>query len=99
MEHQIKECPVIAMDSVDSSQISSIGHDAASNTLAIQFAGKAGPGSLYHYQNVDAATFAAFKDSESVGKHFYKHIKPFADKFPYAKIEAQVIPAAALTEI
>lgn len=97
MEHQINQPPSITMDSVESSQIAAIGHDAASNTLAIQFAGKAGPGSLYHYQNVDAATFAAFKGAESVGSHFYKHIKPFADKFPYVKVETQISPVPATT--
>jgi len=31
--------------------------------------------------------FAAFKAAESLGKHFGKHIKPFAAKNPYKKIE------------
>lgn len=78
----------ITMQPVESSQIAAIGHDAENKVLAIQFASKSGAGSLYHYQNFDAEQFAAFAGSESVGKHFYAHIKPFAEKHPYAKIEA-----------
>lgn len=83
----------IQMDAVDSSQIHSIGHDAASSTLAIRFKDKDGaPTSLYHYRNVTADDFAAFRGAESIGSHFYKHIKPFADKYPYVKVESA--PAA-----
>jgi hypothetical protein len=79
----------IAMDSVESSQIHSIGHDAATNTLAIRFKGKEGePTSLYHYSSFTAEDFAAFKGAESIGSHFYKNIKPFKDKYPYEKIES-----------
>ncbi|USE79021.1 KTSC domain-containing protein [Cupriavidus gilardii] len=79
----------IQMDRVDSSQIHSIGHDAGSSTLAIRFKNKDGaPTSLYHYRNVSADDFAAFRDAESIGSHFYKHIKPFADKYPYVKVES-----------
>lgn len=79
----------IAMDSVESSQIHSIGHDVATSTLAIRFKNSAGePTSLYHYENIDAETFAAFKGAESIGSHFYKNIKPFKDKYPYVKVES-----------
>lgn len=79
---------VIAMDSVESSQIASIGHDAETNTLAIRFASKkdGSPGSLYHYSNFTAEDFAAFKSAESTGSHFKTFIKPHAAKFPYVKI-------------
>ncbi|MGN6085833.1 KTSC domain-containing protein [Trinickia sp.] len=81
--------PQITMESVESSQIHSIGHDAASNTLAIRFKNKAGePSSLYHYANVSAEDYAAFKGAESIGSHFYKGIKPFAEKYPYVKVES-----------
>lgn len=83
----------ITMDSVESSQIHSIGYDAATNTLAIRFKGKEGePTSLYHYSNVPPDDFAVFKGAESIGSHFYKNIKPFKDKYPYVKIESA--PAA-----
>lgn len=78
--------PTIAMQPVVSSQLAAIGHDAESNTLAIQFASKTGAGSLYHYRNFTAEDFTAFAAAESVGKHFYAHIKPFAEKHPYEKI-------------
>lgn len=83
--------PVIAQSTiqlqpVESSQIAAIGHDAATNILAIQFKGRNGPGSVYHYQNVDANTFDAFRTADSIGSHFYKHIKPHADKYPYERV-------------
>lgn len=89
MTHQI------TMDSVESSQIEAIGYDAESQTLAIQFKGKAGPGSVYHYSNFTTEDFAALKNSESIGSHFYKNIKPFADKYPYERIESKPANAGA----
>jgi hypothetical protein len=86
MNTNIKARPVIVMQSVTSSQISAIGHDPETGTLAIQFTSKSGIGSTYHYQNVTVDQFAAFRDAESVGSHFYKHIKPFPDVFAYEKI-------------
>ncbi len=79
--------PVIAMDSVVSSQIAAIGHDSQTNTLSVQFTSKTGgTGSVYHYANFDAEAFAAFKSAESIGSYFYKNIKPRADVFPYVKV-------------
>lgn len=79
--------PQIAMQEVESSQIHSIGHDAASNTLAIRFKSKVGAGSLYHYANFPAAEFEAFKNAESIGAHFGKFIKPETTKYPFTKME------------
>ncbi|MEE3649496.1 MULTISPECIES: KTSC domain-containing protein [unclassified Brenneria] len=80
----------IVMTPVKSSQIHSIGHDAATNTLAIRFNGRNNvPGSLYHYSNVTADDFAAFSGAESVGSHFYRNIKPNTDKFPYQRINEE----------
>lgn len=87
----------IAMDSVESSRLHAIGYDAATQTLAIQFKAKAGPGSVYHYSNVTPDDFAALKGAESVGSHFHKHIKPFKEKFPFVKIESA--PAAIKEQI
>ncbi|WP_429562079.1 KTSC domain-containing protein [Paraburkholderia sp. MM6662-R1] len=76
------------MDSVESSQIHSIGYDSATNTLAVRFKGKNGePTSLYHYANVTPANFVAFKNAKSIGSHFYKHIKLFAERFPCVCVE------------
>lgn len=80
----------IALQAVQSSQIHSIGHDPNTNTLAIRFYRGYGrdqrPGSLYHYANVTAEEFEAFKSAESLGRHFGHAIKPFADKYPYTKV-------------
>ncbi len=88
LEQQPAAPIVIAMDEIVSSQLHSIGHHPESNTLAIRFKAKDGsPTSLYHYQNVTDEDFAAFKGAESIGSHFYKHIKPFATKYPFVCIE------------
>lgn len=82
--------PIIALQDVASSQIHSIGYDPETQTLAIRFTRgygeKRGPGSLYHYANVPQEAFDAFRNAESLGKHFGAHIKPHADKYPYTKI-------------
>ncbi len=76
----------IALSPVSSSQISAIGHDEDTNTLAIQFHSRIGPGSIYHYSNFDASAFKAFRDAESIGSHFGKHIKPHVDKHPFKNV-------------
>lgn len=78
----------IALAPVESSQIHSIGHDAATNTLAIRFKKYRGEASsLYHYDNFTASDFAAFKGAESIGRHFGQHIKNATDKYPFRKID------------
>ncbi|MCY0910903.1 KTSC domain-containing protein [Massilia antarctica] len=84
--------PNIEMTPVKSSQIYSIGYCADTHTLAVQFFHSGAPGNAYHYQNFTAEDFAAFAGAESVGKHFYKNIKPFADKYPFKNMG---VPAAA----
>ena len=85
MQNQIKLVEVLDR------QILGIGHDAESNTLAIQFKNwKGEPSSLYHYSNFTAEDFAAFKAAESIGKHFGQFIKPETVKYPYVKIEAKI---------
>lgn len=85
--------PVIAMDQVESSQIFALGYDAAIEKLAIRFKNRAGePTSLYHYSDVTPENFAALRDAESIGSHFYKHIKPFPERFPYVCIEKMPAP-------
>lgn len=79
--------PIIALQDVDSSQINAVGYDPETQTLAIQFKGWKGElGATYHYTNVTAEDFAAFKGAESLGRHFGRHIKPFPEKFPYTKV-------------
>lgn len=86
MDTAIAQRTVIAMDAVESSQIAKIGHDAGTNTLAIQFASKSGNGSVYHYSNFSAEDFIAFKGAESIGSHFGKFIKPETIKYPFTKV-------------
>ena len=82
----------INLQPVESSQIHSSGHHPESNTLAIRFKDYKGEASsLYHYQNVTPEDFEAFRTADSIGAHFGKHIKPFADKYPYKKIESKPV--------
>ncbi|MBR8344188.1 KTSC domain-containing protein [Burkholderia ambifaria] len=80
---------------VESSQIHSIGYDAESETLAVRFKDRktAAPTSLYHYTGFTQANFDALKTADSLGSHFYKHIKPFPDRFPYVCVEKMPAPA------
>jgi len=88
MNEEEKLPVAITLGQVVSSQIHSVGHDAPTATLAIRFRTKDGePAALYHYANVTDEDFNALKSAESVGSHFYKNIKPFADRFPYVCIE------------
>lgn len=93
LEEKATAVTVVTMDEIVSSQLHSIGHHPESNTLAIRFKAKDGsPAALYHYANVTAEEFAAFKGAESIGSHFYKNIKPFAERYPFVCIEKN--PAA-----
>ncbi|MPV55894.1 KTSC domain-containing protein [Burkholderia sp. HI2761] len=80
---------------VESSQIHSIGYDAESETLAVRFKDRktSAPTSLYHYTEFTQANFDALKGADSIGSHFYKHIKPFPERFPYVCIEKMPAPA------
>lgn len=78
----------IEMIPVESSQIHSIGHDPATNTLAIRFKNWKGDStSLYHYENFTAESFAAFRNAESLGRHFGRFIKTQPVAYPYRKID------------
>jgi len=75
--------PPIALEPLprESQQIKARGYDAATRTLALRFT--PGPGPIYHYPNVEPATFEAFCAAESAGSFFGQHIKhlPF-EKYP-----------------
>jgi hypothetical protein len=84
----------IALTPVESSQIHSIGHDAATNTLAIRFKNYEGDArSLYHYDNFTTADFAAFQGAESIGRHFGQHIKNATEKYPFRKVDESQLDA------
>jgi hypothetical protein len=82
----------IPLTPIKSSQLAAIGHDPATETLAIQFLSKGQPGNVYHYRNFTSQEYAAFASAESAGAHFGKHIKPYGDKHPYQNMG---LPSAA----
>lgn len=63
--------PVIKMTSAKSSNIASHGYDAATKTLAIQFAN----GGLYHYANVPPEKADALSKAKSAGGFFASDIR------------------------
>lgn len=84
----ISEVPQIRLEEVVSSQVAAIGHDPATNTLAVRFPGyEDRPGNLYHYANFNAEQFAEFCAAESIGSFFIKQIKANEALFPYTKID------------
>lgn len=70
---------------VTSSQITSIGYDAASKKLEIEFRSfKPGfSGSVYEYDNVPAETHAAMVGAESISKAFGASVK---GKFEFRRV-------------
>lgn len=89
VHHQTKQPrPHIRMTDVKSSQVKSIGHDPATNTLAVCFT--RGAGAIYHYPGVTAQQHQEFVNAESIGSHFGKNIKPLAfEKFVQKKDQDQ----------
>lgn len=58
--------------SVASSAIASLGHDAKTNTLHVEFAS----GRVYAYSGVSADEHKALAAADSIGAHFNEHIRP-----------------------
>jgi len=71
--------PSIDFQPVKSSNIESIGHCPATNTLGVKFK----HGGTYHFKNFPAEEFQAMKGSKSVGKHFHTAIR---GKFDSVKV-------------
>lgn len=71
---------------VESSQIESIGHDAETNKLEIEFKG----GSVYRYDFVDVDLFESLIHAKSIGKFFGEKIKKDPEKYPFTKINGPV---------
>jgi hypothetical protein len=75
----------INMQAVQSNQVKAIGYDPETKTLAVTFNyGNA----LYQYPDVEQATFDAFKEAESAGTFFGKHIKDL----PFKKYRTEPAP-------
>lgn len=87
MEEKQLPASNIALTEVESSRISHLGHDAATETLAVRFRNRDGSlGRLYHYQNFTAKDYEAFIAAESLGSHFERHIRPNVEKYPYTRM-------------
>lgn len=85
----------IPLQAVESSQIAALGHDPETSTLAIQFKSwKGETTSTYHYSNVSAEEFEAFRTAPSIGRHFGQHIKPHVDRYPFVRVETAPARAA-----
>jgi hypothetical protein len=56
---------------VQSSNVTSVGYDPDSKTLAIEFK----DGSVYHYHDVESSTHEELVSSKSVGKFIHSNIK------------------------
>ena len=63
---------------VTSSNVKSIGHDADSNTLAVEFK----DGSIYHYHDVPKDIHEGLVSAKSVGSYIHANIK---GKYKHAK--------------
>jgi hypothetical protein len=75
----------IKMITVNSSQIDSVGYDATTMTLYIEFK----KGSVYSYANVPIEKYNAMLiPTMSVGKYFFAEIK---GKFEYLKLSNTVV--------
>lgn len=61
----------IEMRPVTSSNVSKIGHDEDSKTLAVEF----NDGSVYHYENVPKDVYDDILASKSVGKYIHSAVK------------------------
>jgi KTSC domain len=64
---------------VSSSNIVSVGYDAASETLEVEFQN----GSIYQYYNVGQSTYDEFIAAPSKGKFLAYQIK---NAFPYSRV-------------
>lgn len=62
---------LVKFETVKSSQINEVGHDAEKQILYIRFRNK----KMYEYYPVTTEEFVAFKTSDSIGKYFHANIK------------------------
>lgn len=64
---------------VSSSNIRSLGYDADSSMLEVEF----NSGAVYQYQGVPQGEYDAFMNAGSKGSYFHANIK---NRFPYVKL-------------
>jgi hypothetical protein len=65
--------------SVNSSNVSSVGYDADSQTLEIEF----NNGGVYQYSGVPESVYQGMMGADSKGKYFHANIK---NTYPYSKL-------------
>lgn len=70
------------MQTVTSSNIAAIGHNADTSTLRITF----NSGTSYDYQNIPESLFRELLVAESVGSFFTRNIKSQPEVYPYTKV-------------
>lgn len=66
-------------ESVQSSNIVSVGYDAASSTMEIEFK----DGRIYQYFDVPAQVYQDLVSAASVGTYFHQNVR---GQFPYARL-------------
>jgi hypothetical protein len=66
-------------DTVNSSSLTSVGYDVATETLEVEFHG----GRIYQYYNVPQFTYETLMQQSSIGSFFNANIK---DNFPNARL-------------
>ena len=64
---------------VNSSNVSSVGYDADSQTLEIEF----NSGGVYQYSGVPESVYEGMMGADSKGKYFHANIK---NTYPYSKL-------------
>lgn len=76
----------IPLEPVESSMISQVGYDEKKETLRIQFH----DGATYDYPVFTPRDWKAFREADSLGKHFHRAIKPV---FAYGRVEERSLKA------
>ena len=78
----------IPRESVQSSQIKSMGYDPLSQQLVIEFIGRdeTEDGPIYGYTDVPPSLFAELRAAPSIGKFFSARIRPRGDLYPCKKL-------------
>lgn len=84
----------IPLKPVASSALAAIGHDPATETLAVQMFQGSKPGNVYHYANVTLAEYSAMAGAKSLGEHLARHIKAHKAKHPCTNMGMPVIELA-----
>lgn len=83
----------IKLTPCESSRIAAHGYDAETQTLALQFKAKAGPGSIYHYAGFAPDRYEELLGCESIGKFFGSVVNAKDEDgkliYPFTKIEPE----------